>query len=177
MALESVSGMVQTPEGDLWLNGLHGVSRIAGGDLHAAIKDGRPMRVKLFQQTDLTGPSPQTYGFPSAFMDSGKKLRFNTSGAIVSLDPAHLPRDPLAPVLTLAQPEQDGQPVGPDHTNTQGQAQSAFLTSVRTFTRRIRLPIGISLEASTKPGKRWRIARRRYIRTSARDIMCFRWRQ
>ena len=115
-AVETASGMVQTHNGDLWLNGLHGVSRIAGSDLHAAITQGRPMPVKLYQQTEVTGPAPQTFGFPSAVAGADGRLWFNTSGTIVSLDPDHMPQDPLAPVLTITGLEQDEQPVGSDHT-------------------------------------------------------------
>jgi signal transduction histidine kinase/ligand-binding sensor domain-containing protein len=110
-ALTGISGMVQAKNGDLWLNGLHGVSRIARTDLHAAVSHGVPLPTQLYTQTDITGPA-QGLGFPTAVADATGRIWFNTSGLIAYVDPEHVPHNPLPPNLIISGVEEDGRPVG-----------------------------------------------------------------
>jgi len=110
-AITGISGMVQTGDGDLWLNGIHGVSRVAYSDLRAAISQKLPMTAQLYRQTEITGPSP-VYGFPTAVTDASGRLWFNTSGVIVYVDPKNIPHNVLPPTLVISAIEEDGQPVG-----------------------------------------------------------------
>jgi signal transduction histidine kinase/ligand-binding sensor domain-containing protein len=111
-ATKGISGMVQAPNGDLWLNGIHGVSRISSSDLQAAISGRGAMPVQQYQQTEIRGPSPQAFGFPTAVSDATGRLWFNTSGAIAYVDPKSVSRNTRPPTLVLSGIEQDGQPVG-----------------------------------------------------------------
>jgi signal transduction histidine kinase len=110
-ALTGISGMVQATNGDLWLNGLHGVSRIAASGFQAAVSHGVPMPTQLYTQTDITGPA-QGLGFPTAVADATGRIWFNTSGVIAYVDPEHIPHNRLPPTLTIHTVEEDGRPVG-----------------------------------------------------------------
>jgi len=110
-AITGISGMVQARNGDLWLNGLHGVSRIARSDFRAAVSDGVPLPTQLYTQTDITGPA-QGLGFPTAVGDASGRIWFNTSGVIAYVDPEHIPHNALPPTLVISAVEEDGQPVG-----------------------------------------------------------------
>ena len=111
-AVTGISGMVQTRKGDLWLNGIHGVSRVSLSDLRTAVSRRQPMSAELYQQTDITGPSPQTYDFPTAVTDANGRIWFNTSGVIAYVDPDEVPHDRQAPNLTVSAIDEDGEPVG-----------------------------------------------------------------
>jgi signal transduction histidine kinase len=110
-AITGISGMVQTTNGDLWLNGLHGVSRIAASDFRAAVSNNRPLTTELYTQTEITGPA-QNFGFPTAVSDASGQIWFNTSGVIAYVDPEHIPHNPLPPTLVISGIEADGQAVG-----------------------------------------------------------------
>jgi len=110
-AITGISGMVQARNGDLWLNGLHGVSRIAASDFQAAVSHGVPMPTHPYTQTDITGPA-QGLGFPTAVADASGRIWFNTSGVIAYVDPEHVPHNMLPPTLVIHTIEEDGQPVG-----------------------------------------------------------------
>jgi signal transduction histidine kinase len=110
-AITGISGLVQTENGDLWLNGFHGVSRIAYSDFRAAVSQRLPLATQLFTQTEITGPTPD-YGFPTAVTDAGGRIWFNTSGVIAYVDPEHVRQNALAPTLAISTVEEDGQPVG-----------------------------------------------------------------
>jgi ligand-binding sensor domain-containing protein len=111
-AIRGISGMVQAYNGDLWLNGIHGVSRISSSDLHAAISGGEPMPVQQYQQTEIRGPSPQAFGLPTAVADAAGRLWFNTSGVIAYVDPKNVSHNERPPTLVVTGIEEDGQPVG-----------------------------------------------------------------
>jgi signal transduction histidine kinase/ligand-binding sensor domain-containing protein len=110
--ITGISGIVQAKNGDLWLNGLHGVSRIAYPDFQAAVSHGVPLPTQLYTQTDITGPA-QGLGFPTAIADASGQIWFNTSGLIAYVDPEHISHNAVPPTLVISNIEEDGQPVGP----------------------------------------------------------------
>jgi signal transduction histidine kinase/ligand-binding sensor domain-containing protein len=109
--ITGISGMVQARNGDLWLNGLHGVSRIAWSDIRAAVSHGVSMPTHLYTQTEITGPA-QGLGFPTAVADASGRIWFNMSGMIAYVDPEHIPRNRLPPTLVISTAEEDGKPIG-----------------------------------------------------------------
>jgi signal transduction histidine kinase len=109
--ITGVSGMVQTKEGDLWLNGIHGISRIAYSDFREAVSSRVPLIAQQYTQTEITGPA-QSFGFPTAAIDASGRIWFNTSGLIAYVDPKNIPHNTLAPTLTVDDIEEDGQQVG-----------------------------------------------------------------
>jgi two-component sensor histidine kinase len=111
-ATKGISGMVQAPNGDLWLNGIHGVSKISSADLQAAISDKKVMPVQQYQQTEIRGPSPQAFGLPTAVVDATGRLWFNTSGVIAYVDPKNVAHNTRPPTVVITGVEEDGQPIG-----------------------------------------------------------------
>jgi len=110
--LTGISGIVQARNGDLWLNGLHGVSKIAYSDFRAAVSHGVPLPTQLYSQTDITGPA-QGIGFPTAVADASGKIWFNMAGIIAYVDPEHISRNTVPPTVVISAFEEDGQPAGP----------------------------------------------------------------
>jgi signal transduction histidine kinase/ligand-binding sensor domain-containing protein len=110
-SITGISGMVQTGNGDIWLNGIHGVSRIAYSDFRAAVSHRVPLPTQLFTQTEINGPTPD-YGFPTAVTDANGRVWFNTSGVIAFVDPGHVLHNTRPPTLVISTVEEDGQPVG-----------------------------------------------------------------
>jgi ligand-binding sensor domain-containing protein/two-component sensor histidine kinase len=110
-AITGISGMVQARNGDLWLNGLRGVSRISYTDFQAAVSHGVPLRALHYTQTDITGPA-QGIGFPTAVADARGKIWFNMTGVIVYVDPERIPHNSLPPTLAISDIEEDGQAIG-----------------------------------------------------------------
>jgi signal transduction histidine kinase/ligand-binding sensor domain-containing protein len=110
-SITGISGMVQTLNGDIWLNGIHGVSRIAYSDFRAAVSHRVPLPTQLFTQTEINGPAPD-YGFPTAVTDASGRVWFNTSGVIAFVDPGHVLHNTRPPTLVISTVEEDGQPVG-----------------------------------------------------------------
>jgi len=123
-AITGITGIAQARNGDLWLNGIHGVARIASSNFRAAASDGRPFPAELYTQTEITGPA-QSFGFPTAVSDADGRIWFNTSGVIAYVDPDHIPHNALAPTLVIHTIEEDGQPVG------QGKHVKAGTTTIR----------------------------------------------
>jgi ligand-binding sensor domain-containing protein len=110
-AITGISGIVESANGDIWLNGIHGVSRIAFSDFRAAVLHGVAMPTQLYTQTEIAGPAAN-HGFPTAVTDASGRIWFNTSGLIAYVDPEHIPRNTLPPTLVISDVEGDGRPVG-----------------------------------------------------------------
>ena len=110
-AITGISGMVQARNGDLWLNGIHGILRIAASDFRATASQGRPLPTELYTQTEITGPA-QNFGFPTAAADANGRIWFNTSGVVAYVDPEHISHNTLPPTLVISGIEGDGQQVG-----------------------------------------------------------------
>lgn len=91
---EGLTGIVETPEGDVWLNGQGGLTRIAGSELDAALRTGSPIvKARLFDARDGypgNGATRQPMGNSLALAPDGK-LWFAAHSSIGSLDPAVIP--------------------------------------------------------------------------------------
>jgi signal transduction histidine kinase/ligand-binding sensor domain-containing protein len=136
-AITGTSGIVQAKNGDLWLNGFHGVSKVAYSDFRASVSHGTPMATQLYTQTEITGPAAGCC-FPSAVTDASGRIWFNTSGVIAYVDPAHMPHNTLPPTLAIAAVEEDGKPVGERN-------------QIRAGTSTVRIPyFGVNLFAPEK---------------------------
>lgn len=97
--LQGVSGLVRDARGDLWVNAAQGIVRIAAADLARAVTDpafAAPTR--LFDSMDgLPGTPAQFRPLPTAVAADDGRLWFATTSGIVSVDPADLHRNVLAP--------------------------------------------------------------------------------
>ena len=101
-ALRGISGIVETGEGDLWLNGLGGIVHIGRAELAQAIKDPsyRVSSERFDRRSGLPGLPSQVRRMPTAIESADGRLWFSVSGGVVWLDPkrrfASLPAPPIS---------------------------------------------------------------------------------
>ncbi|MDQ1829310.1 sensor histidine kinase [Massilia scottii] len=106
-----VSGIVASASGQLWLNGSEGISVIDAAELKRAVAepDYRVRFVRYDQEDGLTGTAPQMVPVPSAVAGSDGRLWFTTANSVVSVDPARLRRNLLAPHVEMRGVTVEGQ--------------------------------------------------------------------
>jgi signal transduction histidine kinase/ligand-binding sensor domain-containing protein len=111
-----ITGVVESRNGDLWINGAKGIARIPAAEIRAALAD--PVRtIASFnvQEGDFVGPDIPIFFRASADIDPTGRLWFSTLNGVVSVDPDRLstPRHP--PLLSIRTITADGRPL-----NTKG---------------------------------------------------------
>ena len=106
----SITGIVETPGGDLWFNGAGGIGHIVSGEVTRAIED-PAYRVK-FEVLDIldgvAGTSSRIRPLPTLVEATDGRLWFVTSVGIYWLDPVRLIRNPLPPPVQIRAVIADG---------------------------------------------------------------------
>ena len=95
--LRGITGIVETRDGDLWLNGAGGVTRIPAVELRRAGRDPR-YRVRnerLDFRDGVDGVAPQVRPFPSAIESSDGRLWFTTVNGVTWVHPRSMRRNRL----------------------------------------------------------------------------------
>lgn len=105
-----VSGMIQSFDGDLWLNSEHGVVHVSNSDLLRALQGDTlgPISAEVLSEPEIRGPARLLHDLPTVARDASGRLWFNTSDTIVFIDPEHIARNTVAPVLTISGISSDG---------------------------------------------------------------------
>jgi PAS domain S-box-containing protein len=88
--MRGISGIVETPEGDLWLNAISGIFHIRKAEISEALKDSA-YRVKgehFGRREGLSGVATQLRPFPTAIEGADGRLWFALRNGVVWLDPA-----------------------------------------------------------------------------------------
>jgi signal transduction histidine kinase len=88
--LRGISGIVETPDGDLWLNGISGIFHIRKVEISEALKDSA-YRVKgehFGRRDGLPGVASQLRPLPTAIEGTDGRLWFTLRNGVVWLDPA-----------------------------------------------------------------------------------------
>src|SRR5262249_23760603 len=101
--LRGISGIVETANGDLWLNGLVGIFHVRRSEISEAVKK-PPYQVKSEQfctPEGLPGFPFQLRPLNTAIEGTDGRLWFATSGGVVWLDPAHGKRNVPPPPITI----------------------------------------------------------------------------
>jgi signal transduction histidine kinase/ligand-binding sensor domain-containing protein len=112
-----VCGLVESRNGDFWLNGARGIVRIPHSEMVAAIANpGHLISSDQVQEGNFVGPAFCPVGIESASTDASGKLWFATLNGVVSLDPENtsLPRRP--PQLSIRTITADGHPLNANGT-------------------------------------------------------------
>jgi signal transduction histidine kinase/ligand-binding sensor domain-containing protein len=110
--LEGVAGIVESSDGDLWLNGARGAVRIAAGDLQEALRSrSYAVATELFDAQDgFPGASPRVWPLPTLTRGVDGRLWFSGTSGIGWLDPQRIRRNEIAPPLHIRSVLSDGMP-------------------------------------------------------------------
>jgi signal transduction histidine kinase/ligand-binding sensor domain-containing protein len=148
-AVESVGGMVELANGDLWLNGVAGIVRVPAPGLARAVEEVRGrVPVEVFGYADgVKGSGNRIRPLPTAIEGSDGKLWFTTSSAIYLIDPSrplHNALPPLVQVRAVAADDVLHKPLSP------------VRVAPRTALVRVEY-VGLSLTAAEKVRYRYRL--------------------
>lgn len=107
-----VSGIIETEDGNLWLNESRGITHIDVAELRRLLSEhASSMRYELFDSFDgLPGYTSQGNAFPTALQGTDGRLWFTTSRGIAWLDPTRLSKNALAPPVVIETVIADGKP-------------------------------------------------------------------
>jgi signal transduction histidine kinase/ligand-binding sensor domain-containing protein len=111
-----VTGLVQSSNGGLWLNGVRGIVRVPPGELGAALRDpSHRMFANNISEGDYTGPAVTRLFGQSAQTDAKGRIWFNTLNGIVSVAPNTVkPSEP--PPVVIKDLLADGAPLPSNRT-------------------------------------------------------------
>jgi signal transduction histidine kinase/ligand-binding sensor domain-containing protein len=111
-ALTLVSGIVETPDGDLWFNAQTGVVRAAAADFARALDaDDAGLEHTLFDFRDgLPGAAEQDAFVNTAARAGDGRLWFATSHGVAWIDPSHVYRSARPPPVSIRAFVADGAP-------------------------------------------------------------------
>jgi signal transduction histidine kinase/ligand-binding sensor domain-containing protein len=102
--LHGISGIVETADGDLWLNGISGILHIRKEEISQALKDSTyRVRGEHFGRRDgLPGVANELKPLPTAIEGTDGRLWFTLRNGVVWLDPAaYSKRQAVPPPITI----------------------------------------------------------------------------
>jgi signal transduction histidine kinase/ligand-binding sensor domain-containing protein len=101
--LRGVSGVVETADGELWLNGADGVTRIPAAEIRRALaKPGYQVSYERLDYRDgIQPPAEQIRPLPSAAAGPDGRIWFATEGGIAWVDPRRVRRNRVPPPVHL----------------------------------------------------------------------------
>jgi signal transduction histidine kinase len=107
--LSGISGIIVDEKDDIWLNGNRGVAHMTAYDLADAFHEPQSkLRYELYDVHDgLPGNAQQNEG-ASAIAGGDGRLWFATNHGVAWMDPAHRPRNRLAPDVVIRNLQVDG---------------------------------------------------------------------
>ena len=111
-AFTGISGIIETPGGELWLNGFAGITHVSRSEVERVIRDPtHRAQVENFDYLDgVPGTALQIRPTPSAIATTDGLLWFLTTGGVVSIDPARIVCNPLPPPVTVWTISSEGVP-------------------------------------------------------------------
>jgi signal transduction histidine kinase/ligand-binding sensor domain-containing protein len=114
--LRGISGIVQTADGDVWLNGAGGVTHMESGEVRRALQDaGYRARAERFDYRDgHNGQAQQLRPLPTAIQGTDGRLWFATESGVAWLDPTNIKRNRLPPPVQVRAVSAAGRRYGPD---------------------------------------------------------------
>jgi ligand-binding sensor domain-containing protein/two-component sensor histidine kinase len=98
-----VSGVVETADGDFWLNQTTGLARIPAAEIANRLRDPHlGLQYDLFDFRDgLRGTATQTRPLPSAVQAGDGRIWISSSNGVYWVDPAHMQKNPTPPPVTI----------------------------------------------------------------------------
>jgi hypothetical protein len=103
LSFRGTSGIVETAEGELWLHGAPGITRIPAAEVsHVGMDPTYEVRGERLDYRDgLEGIAEQLRPIPTAVAGSDGRIWFATSTDLYWIDPRAVPRNPLPPLVTI----------------------------------------------------------------------------
>jgi PAS domain S-box-containing protein len=115
--LRGISGIVETPNGDLWLNTISGIFHIRKAEILEALKDSE-YRIKgehFGRREGLPGIAPQLRPLPTVVEGTDGRLWFALHNGVVWLDPAgHVEQWTVPPSISIQSISADDKGYAPD---------------------------------------------------------------
>ena len=101
--LRGISGIVQTANGDLWLNGQGGIVHVRRAEIIEALKNSayRVSGERFGRREGLPGLAPPIRPIPSAIEGTDGRLWFTVNNGVVWLDPARASNKVPPPPVTI----------------------------------------------------------------------------
>jgi signal transduction histidine kinase/ligand-binding sensor domain-containing protein len=98
-----ISGIVRAANGDLWLNGVDAIVRVAGDEIEAVVRQpAHLLKCEIFNYLDgVPGTAVQVRPQPSAIQTTDGRIWFSRTAGIVTIDAARLVRNTLPPPVTI----------------------------------------------------------------------------
>ncbi|HSZ08193.1 MAG TPA: triple tyrosine motif-containing protein, partial [Steroidobacteraceae bacterium] len=149
LPLDGITGIVETTEGDLWLNARAGIIHIAATELQRS-RVGPSYRVHgeaLGAFDGVVGSSAMLRPLPTAIEAADGKLWFATTGGIYGIDPARRAHNRMPPLVLIRALTLAGNTIEP----IPGLTLPVYTTAVRFDY------IGLSLTAAEKVRYRYRL--------------------
>lgn len=102
-SFNGVSGIVEAPDGDLWIHHVDGLKRIPAEQLQQVFQTHRPLaELDEFNHLDgLEGLPSQISPLPSLTESSDGRIWYATGASVGWIDPAHILRNPLSPFVMI----------------------------------------------------------------------------
>jgi signal transduction histidine kinase/ligand-binding sensor domain-containing protein len=149
LPLEGITGIVETPNGDLWLNGRSGIAHIAASELEQSRLDpAYRVRGEAFGAFDgIVGSGQMLRPLPTAIEAADGKLWFATTGGIYGIDPARRVHNRVPPPVLIRALTVAGHTIEP----VPGLSLPAYTTAVHFDY------MGLSLTAAEKVRYRYRL--------------------
>ena len=97
------SGIVETPEGELWLNGAGGITRMPAGEVRRVMEDSsyQVEHERLDFRDGLEGATQQIRPQPTAITGTDGRLWFATTIQLGWIDPRAVARNPVPPPVVI----------------------------------------------------------------------------
>lgn len=98
-----ISGIIETRGGELWLNGIAGITHISRPEVERVIRDAaHRAQVETFDYVDgVPGIAQQMRPIPSAIETTDGRLWFSTTGGLVLIDATRIVRNAPPPPVTV----------------------------------------------------------------------------
>ena len=113
-AFGSVSGIIETDDGSLWLNETRGVIRVSAPEVAAILQDSsHRIHYDLFNSLDGLSGATEQVSQPTAIRGTDGRLWFTTTSGASWVDPRHLYRNKQPPPVVIQSIVADGQTLSP----------------------------------------------------------------
>ncbi|WNG48284.1 ATPase [Archangium minus] len=113
--LRGVAGILEMPDGALWIHAVPGIFHLSAEEVASAIADpSHRARCERFDFLDgLPARPTQLRPLPTAVQGTDGRLWFATSNGVVWIDPANIFRNPLPPPVRIRSMRVDGRLLAP----------------------------------------------------------------